>query len=71
MSWIQRHFSAILYGWFFTGLAVSGLFAPSDRVAELNSDWVTQGWHLSMMALVFGSVTLGLYAWRMRPIHAD
>jgi hypothetical protein len=50
---------------------MSGWFAPEERVAELGSRWVTQGWHLSVLALFLGSVTLGLYAWRMRTPDVD
>ena len=66
MQQLKNHFPALLYGWFWLGLALSGFFAPADRVAELGSGWVSQGWHLSLMALTFGTVTLGLYCWRLR-----
>lgn len=66
MKWIQLQLPPILYGWFWVGLALCGWFAPQERVEELGSAWVTQGWHLSAMALGFGVLTLGAYVWRMR-----
>ena len=63
-AWI-RHFPAILYGWFFFGLFLCGLLAPEERVLELESKWVTEGWRLSAMALVFGGGVLTLYILRV------
>jgi len=64
-GWLGRHFPALLYGWFFFGLFLCGLLAPDDRVRELESGLVTEGWHLSVMALVFGGGVLGAYWLRM------
>ena len=66
MTWLRVQLPALLYGWFWIGMALSGLFAPEERVADLGSEWITEGWHLSVMALAFGLTTLGLYSWRMR-----
>jgi len=71
MNALKTHLPALLYGWFWVGLALSGWFAPQHRVTELGSDWVTKGWHLSLMALIFGGVTLGFYLWRMRANSGD
>ncbi len=65
-AWGELHFPALLYGWFWAGLALSGLLAPSERVAMLHSTLVTEGWHLSVMALVFGGSILTAYWLRMR-----
>ena len=60
------HLPAILYGWFFFGMFLCGLLAPDHRVAELESSLVTQGWHLSAMACLFGIPILTAYWWRVR-----
>ncbi len=65
LAFCKRHLPALLYGWFWIGLAMSGWLAPADRVAMLESGLVTEGWHLTVMALIFGTVTLGAYALRM------
>ncbi len=64
-AWLSRHFPALLYGWFFFGLFLCGLLAPQERVRELESGLVSEGWHLSLMALVFGGTVLGAYWLRM------
>ena len=64
--WIEIHFPALLYGWFWIGMALCGLLAPPERVAMLESGLVTEGWHLSVMCLVFGGSILGLYLRRTR-----
>ena len=65
-TWIKVHLPALLYGWFWIGLAAGGLFAPHQRVLALNSSIITQGWHLTALALCFGTLTLGLYMWRIK-----
>jgi hypothetical protein len=60
-SWFVIHLPALLYGWFWFGLILSGLLAPDDRIELLDSRLITEGWHLSLMAAVFGVFTLGLY----------
>ena len=48
---IKYHFHVILlfYVWF--GLFICGLAAPPERVAELGSGLITQGWHLSVLSV--------------------
>ena len=63
---LMVHLPALLYGWFWVGLFLCGLLAPTERVALLESTLVTQGWHLSLMTCLFSIPILGLYTWRMR-----
>jgi hypothetical protein len=64
-QWFVRHLPALLYGWFWFGMVLCGLLAPKGRVQELESSLVTEGWHLSLMAGVFGAAILSIYYWRM------
>jgi hypothetical protein len=64
-SWIELHLPALLYGWFWIGMVLSGLLAPTERVAMLESGLITEGWHLSLMACCFGIPILGAYWLRM------
>jgi hypothetical protein len=65
-SWLQLHFPIILYGWFWLGLLLCTLFAPDERVRALKSDLITEGWHLSVLSLIFGGGVLGAYWVRLR-----
>ena len=49
---LKYHLHIVLYAYFWFGLFVCGLAAPQERVAELNSNVITQGWHLSVLSLV-------------------
>jgi hypothetical protein len=62
----MRHFPALLFGWFFFGMFLCGLLAPEDRVRELESSIITEGWHLSLMSLVFGGLVIAAYILRAR-----
>jgi len=48
---IKYHFHVILYFYIWFGLFVCGLAAPQERVAELGSSIITQGWHLSVLSV--------------------
>ena len=63
--WLWQHLPALLYGWFWFGMFLCGFLAPADRVLELQSGLITKGWHLSVMAIAFGSPILTLYWLRM------
>lgn len=49
---IKYHFHVIIYFYVWFGLFICGLVAPQDRVAELGSRLITQGWHLSLISVV-------------------
>jgi hypothetical protein len=66
-AWLKEHLPALLFGWFWVGMILCGLLAPADRVLELQSGLITEGWHLSVMAGVFGTVILSLYIRRCAP----
>jgi hypothetical protein len=66
-GWLTLHLPALLYGWFWFGMMVSGLLAPTERVIELDSAVLQEGWHLSLLALVLGAPPVLLYIRRMRP----
>ena len=50
---IKYHFHAILYFYIWFGVFVCGLVAPQERIAELNSGVITEGWHISALSLAF------------------
>ena len=54
VEWFKTHLPALLYGWFWFGMFLCGLLAPSDRVQALESGLVSEGWHLSVLALILG-----------------
>ena len=66
IAWLDVHLPAVLYAWFWFGMFLCGLLAPADRVAELQSGVVQQGWHLSAMACVLGLPVIVAYALRTR-----
>jgi len=65
-GWLRAHLPALLFGWFFFGMVLSGLVAPDARVAQLQSDVIREGWHLSVLAALFGTPVVLAYAWRVR-----
>ena len=56
---------ALLYGWFFFGMFLSGFLAPLERVQGLESGLVSEGWHLSVLAALLGTPVLVAYWLRM------
>ncbi len=64
-TFLDRHVHVLLYAGFWLSMAIYGLVAPPDRVAMLGSSLVTEGWHLSAMALCLGGPVLWLYWLRM------
>ncbi|MFC1889159.1 hypothetical protein ACFL4G_05325 [Thermodesulfobacteriota bacterium] len=48
---LKVHLHITLYTYFWFGLFVCGLVAPRDRVAVLETDLVSRGWHLSLISL--------------------
>ena len=65
MQFLVKHTAILLYAGFWISLASYGLSAPPERVALLESGVVSEGWHLTVMAVLFGGPVLGLYVWRM------
>ncbi len=63
---VRVHLPVLLYGWFWLGMFLCGLLAPVDRVLHLQSGLITEGWHLSLLSVLFGLPVLVLYWWRMR-----
>ena len=66
IDFLRRHGHALLYAGFWLSLGGYGLVAPPERVAALGSAVVTQGWQLSLMAILFGGPVQALYVLRMR-----
>jgi len=66
MNFLKTHIHVLLYAGFWLSLASYGLLAPPDRMALLESEIVTKGWHLTALAIFLGGPVLALYAWRMR-----
>ena len=70
-GWLQVHLPVVLYAWFWFGMFLCGLLAPADRVAQLESAVITEGWHLSAMSVVLGLPVILLYIHRMRAPEPD
>ena len=64
-GWFVLHLPALLSGWFWFGMFLCGLLAPAERVAELHSGLIQEGWHLSAMAVCLGGPILVVYWLRM------
>ena len=63
---LRVHLHAILYAYFWLGLFVCGLVVPPERIAALDSDLITAGWHLSLLSVLLVLPVPVLYVWRMR-----
>ncbi len=63
---LKDHLHVLLYAYFWFGLFVCGLSAPDQRVAELSSTLVTEGWHLSLLSVVLVLPVPLIYWYRMR-----
>ena len=64
VAWFQLHLPILLYVWFWLGMFLCGLLAPADRVADLGSGLVQEGWHLSTMACILGIPVVVAYTFR-------
>ena len=63
---LRDHLHAILFSYFWLGLFVGGLVAPVERVLQLESNWLTQGWQLTFLSLVLVLPAPIVYIYRMR-----
>lgn len=68
---IRYHLHILLYTYFWFGIFVCGLAAPEDRVKDLGSAVITQGWHLSLLSLVLILPAPVLYVLRMKKENQD
>lgn len=64
-DFLQYHLHIVLYTYFWFGLLICGLTAPDERVAQLQSEVITKGWHLSLLSLVLILPVPVLYGIRM------
>ena len=51
IDFMKYHLHIALYTYFWFGLFVCGLVAPSDRIAALETDLISEGWHLSLISV--------------------
>lgn len=63
---LKYHLHVMLYCYFWLGLFVCGLVAPDDRIAELGSDLISAGWHLSLLSALLVLPVPVVYLIRMR-----
>jgi len=68
---LKYHLHVALYTYFWFGLFVCGLVAPPDRVAALETDLISKGWHLSILSLVLILPVPIIYCIRMRKVSAE
>jgi hypothetical protein len=65
-NFLKYHLHIALYSYFWFGLFVCGLLAPPQRVAALESDLISQGWHLSVLSVCLILPVPVIYILRMR-----
>lgn len=63
---LKYHLHILLYTYFWLGLFICGLVAPQHRIDLLESDLITQGWHLSLLSLFLVLPVPIIYFFRMR-----
>ncbi len=63
---LKYHLHIALYTYFGFGLFVCGLVAPPDRVAALETNLISKGWHLSLMSVFLILPVPIIYVVRMR-----
>lgn len=63
---LRHHLHILLYSYFWLGLFICGLAAPDHRVAELGSQIITKGWHLSLLSVLLILPVPVAYAIRIR-----
>ena len=68
---LRDHLHAILFSYFWLGLFVGGLVAPIERVVQLESSWLTQGWQLTFLSVVLVLPAPIVYVFRMRKKSID
>ena len=51
-SLFKEHFHVLVYFYFWLGIFVGGFVAPKDRILLLESNVISEGWHLSVLSLV-------------------
>jgi hypothetical protein len=71
IRFLTNHIHILLYAGFWISLASYGIQAPPDRILLLESQLITKGWHLTLLAFCFGTPVLALYWWRMRKLNED
>ena len=71
MLFLKTHIHVLIYAGFWGSLSSYGLLAPPERMALLESRVITEGWHLTALAVLLGGPVGVLYAWRMRANGRD
>ena len=66
IRFLKYHLHIALYAYFWFGLFVCGLVAPPERVAVLETDLISKGWHLSVLSVILILPVPILYIVRMR-----
>jgi len=65
-DFVKFHLHITLYTYFWFGLFLCGLLAPAQRVAALESDLISRGWHLSVLSVFLILPVPVIYILRMR-----
>jgi len=63
---LKYHLHIALYTYFWFGLFICGLAAPTFRVAQLKSNLISKGWHLSLISAILILPVPIIYIVRMR-----
>ncbi len=65
----KEHFHILVYFYFWLGVFVGGFVAPKDRILLLESEVITEGWHLSALSLVLVFPVFIIYYIRVRKVN--
>ena len=63
---IKYHLHIFLYFYFWLGIFVGGLVAPKERIENLKSEIITEGWHISLLSIILIFPVFIIYFFRMR-----
>ncbi|MDC0231402.1 hypothetical protein OAK19_05500 [Aureispira] len=66
MALIKYHLHILLYFYFWLGIFIGGLVAPIERIEMLNSNVITEGWHISLLSVFLIFPVFVIYSFRMK-----
>jgi hypothetical protein len=68
---LKYHLHILLYFYFWLGIFIGGLVAPKERIDILNSNIITEGWHISLLSVFLIFPVFVVYYFRMKKDKVD